>query len=571
MIQHSKLNTISYHIDNGAFNSNGFTGELIIPGSVTTVSGEAFNDTDFSRIINKSSAEILLPRGECWYSPDTFTPVFNIISANSTVDRAIIQIAPSSDELYFNSTNNKIQLKVSITDSNGRNIADKVNPENKKFTWKVTTSDGYETKDASIDQNGLLTINKEGFILVSATVLDSWTGLMEFRTIYSSIIPTTTPAVTPSTSPAATPSVTPSVRPSTTPALSPTVTPTASPTVTPTAAPTGTPEATTTPTPSAAPEPTGEPEPTLTPEPTQAPAITPGPVSTPEGITVEPTLGSKKVDLSWNPIPDADGYIILVKDAKTGEFKRIKTINDPNVTSFSKTMGELGGLYTFKIQSFKKTENGPSVYKDLGGEIPVQLYAYNKAEKPEVKGTTKTGSKKVHFQWEKIDGADGYLIYKLNPSTKQYELLEKIEGEDTLSYDLSEGLGNGETYSFRVRSYAVSHNGEQVDGKISATIKVTTPPVKAKKPAAVSKVKNEAQISWPAVNNAKGYRVYRSTSKNGKYSSVKTVKGGSSLSFTDKNLKSGKVYFYKIRAYSENPDGSKSFGAMSAARKIKVK
>lgn len=235
-------------------------------------------------------------------------------------------------------------------------------------------------------------------------------------------------------------------------------------------------------------------------------------------------------------------------------------------------MGEIGGTYTFKIQTFTKTEDGPSIYKDLGDEISVRLYEYNKSEKPVAQASTTTGSKRIHFQWNKVDGADGYMIYKYNAASGKYELLEKVAGENATSYNLINGLENGVTYAFRVCAYALEEDGQtQVNSKVSTTVKVTTPPAKAKKPAVVSNVKNEAKISWPKISKAKGYRIYRSTSKNGKYKNVKTITDGNEVNFTDKNLKSGKVYYYKIRAYSVNPDGTKSFGGISAAKQVKIK
>ena len=45
---------------------------------------------------------------------------------------------------------------------------------------------------------------------------------------------------------------------------------------------------------------------------------------------------------------------------------------------------------------------------------------------------------------------------------------------------------------------------------------------------------------------AKGFQVYRSTSKNGKYSLVATTAYGM---YTDTNVKKGKVYYYKVRGY----------------------
>lgn len=60
---------------------------------------------------------------------------------------------------------------------------------------------------------------------------------------------------------------------------------------------------------------------------------------------------------------------------------------------------------------------------------------------------------------------------------------------------------------------------------------------------------NSIKISWKPVSWANGYKVYRSTSKNGIYSQVKTISSGSTLSFTNTGLSAGKTYYYKAEAF----------------------
>ena len=54
------------------------------------------------------------------------------------------------------------------------------------------------------------------------------------------------------------------------------------------------------------------------------------------------------------------------------------------------------------------------------------------------------------------------------------------------------------------------------------------------------------KITWKRVKNAKGYKVYRSTKKDGKYKLIKTTK---KTAFTNIKLTSNKTYYFKIKAY----------------------
>lgn len=63
--------------------------------------------------------------------------------------------------------------------------------------------------------------------------------------------------------------------------------------------------------------------------------------------------------------------------------------------------------------------------------------------------------------------------------------------------------------------------------------------VKAKKKS------KKAKVTWKKVDGATKYTVYRAIKKNGKYKSIGTTKGSS---YTDKTVKKGKKYFYKVVA-----------------------
>lgn len=54
-------------------------------------------------------------------------------------------------------------------------------------------------------------------------------------------------------------------------------------------------------------------------------------------------------------------------------------------------------------------------------------------------------------------------------------------------------------------------------------------------------------VSWDQIPGAVGYKVYRATSLNGKYSAIKTTK--TALTYNDKKAKAGKKYYYKVRSY----------------------
>lgn len=99
---------------------------------------------------------------------------------------------------------------------------------------------------------------------------------------------------------------------------------------------------------------------------------------------------------------------------------------------------------------------------------------------------------------------------------------------------------------------------------------------KKKKLSAPSKVKvksmakKKIRITWKKVKGAKGYLISTAKKKNGKYKLKATIKGGSKKSATLKKMKSGKVYYVKLRAYQISGK-KKVAGKYSKAMKVKVR
>lgn len=60
---------------------------------------------------------------------------------------------------------------------------------------------------------------------------------------------------------------------------------------------------------------------------------------------------------------------------------------------------------------------------------------------------------------------------------------------------------------------------------------------------------NKVNVSWSIVDNATGYRLYRSENADSGYSVIYT---GSAVSYTDSTVTAGKTYYYKVAAYNAN-------------------
>lgn len=167
-------------------------------------------------------------------------------------------------------------------------------------------------------------------------------------------------------------------------------------------------------------------------------------------------------------------------------------------------------------------------------------------------------AKSATISWSAVAGAQGYAVYN-----EKNDLVGRTTG---LSYT-HKNLQSMSTYGYKVRPYVVS-DGIIYYGEFSNFVMVTTVPSKVKVKA---KAQNGAvALSWKKIKGVSGYEIYRSTKKSGAYKKIKTIKKASLTRYTNKKLKSGKTYYYKVRAY-KTINGVKVYGKYSSVRMAKTK
>lgn len=73
---------------------------------------------------------------------------------------------------------------------------------------------------------------------------------------------------------------------------------------------------------------------------------------------------------------------------------------------------------------------------------------------------------------------------------------------------------------------------------------------------------NSITLKWDKNENATGYEIYMSTSKDGNYSKIKTISKNTTVTFKKSKLEEGKKYYFKIRAY-KTINSKNEYGAYS--------
>lgn len=171
----------------------------------------------------------------------------------------------------------------------------------------------------------------------------------------------------------------------------------------------------------------------------------------------------------------------------------------------------------------------------------------------------KSSTSAVKLVWDRAKGAD---LYKVSFSADKKKW--NVRTTDRL-YITLKGLSASQLYYFKVTPFSNGAEGEE-----SEVFSVCTKPEKVVLTKVKSAKKSTAALKWKKQNGVSGYEISYTADSFKKKKTVKTVSVTKGTSKTLRKLKSGKRYYFRVRAYKKS--GSlKIFGAYSKTKSIRIK
>lgn len=171
--------------------------------------------------------------------------------------------------------------------------------------------------------------------------------------------------------------------------------------------------------------------------------------------------------------------------------------------------------------------------------------------------TLKKADGTILDEYSALDDMDiCFIVNYLSGEITLNILNENYEGKVRLS------VKNKKTNKSAIKDIIISKE-KIVEPKPETPNKPEEKPNKVLGIKATSNSYNSIKLTWnKAVNGANGYAVYRSTSKDGKYTLRKTITSKNTIEFTDTGLDTNTTYYYKVRAYRMIAD-KKKYGSYS--------
>lgn len=275
----------------------------------------------------------------------------------------------------------------------------------------------------------------------------------------------------------------------------------------------------------------------------------------PDSPEVTAKSTNSTITLSWDRVENATGYKIYKYNKTTNKYVLLKTTSD---LSYADTDLTSASSYKYRVRAYKQM-NESKLYSDY-----TYLTTATNPFKPKVSYSSRTTTS-IKLKWSKVNRADGYKIYIYDSSIGTYRLLDTIEGNnEDIVYYTAANLKTGKNYTFKVKAYKNSEDGEHLSN-YSDSVKNTTKPN-----APVVTVKStyrNAIVSYSKVPYATGYEVKMATSKHGTYSTIYT---GNNLLYTKTGLKKDTTRYFKVRAYKVL-NGVKVYSSYSSIVSVKIK
>ena len=239
----------------------------------------------------------------------------------------------------------------------------------------------------------------------------------------------------------------------------------------------------------------------------------------------------------------------------------------PGITLKHGTKTLTAGIdYTLSYQNNKSVGEAVVTVTGIGSYSGTKRIAFYILPKDTSLGVKTRDTATITLKWSKVTGADGYYIYRSTSKKGKYSKIAKITKASTTSLKNNK-LKSGKIYYYKIIPYSII-NKKIVYGKESASFVTATRPEAPK--LALKSGKKQVTVSFKKIARAKGYELYRASSKKGKYTKIKTLSAKSTMKYTNKKLKSKKTYYFKVKSYI-TVNGKKVYSSWSKVQSIKVK
>lgn len=246
-----------------------------------------------------------------------------------------------------------------------------------------------------------------------------------------------------------------------------------------------------------------------------------------QGLKVE-SADKSSAKIGWEPLAEAKNYEIYTSFTENGTYTLLKSV--------AKTEYQFTNLVRGKITYVKIR----AVAEEVSGEYSKTIQVAPRPDAVKKISSVQNAKTQITLEWQKAEGATGYLIYYRLAENKDYVL-----AGDTaeLSYTIT-GLNAGKNYYVQIYSYA--GESTNISEPSTAVLFGTAPSLPS-----ITKIKGgdkRIKVYWKNGSGADFYNIYYSTQASSGFQKGATVSANESKLRGIDGLKKKKKYYVKVEA-----------------------
>ncbi|MCD7880901.1 MAG: hypothetical protein LUG47_04385 [Clostridiales bacterium] len=261
---------------------------------------------------------------------------------------------------------------------------------------------------------------------------------------------------------------------------------------------------------------------------------------TPGSVKAASAAGGVKV--SWSSVSGATGYRVLRQVSGSSTWTTVGDVS--GATSYVDTSASSNKTYSYVVRAYfgAKTSSREDYTVNVWSGVSASASVYYLAAP--VISKTYSSSKGLVIGWSSVAGATSYRVYYRKVGASSWA--NSVTVTDTsFTYTAAE---SGSSYYFAVvadnsnnSTYSSYYN--PVGDESQAITYHGVPNV------TIKTVETGIQVTWTKDAAATGYRIFRRASDESSSTALTDITSGSTSTYIDTTVESGKTYYYSVRAY----------------------
>ena len=251
---------------------------------------------------------------------------------------------------------------------------------------------------------------------------------------------------------------------------------------------------------------------------------------------------NSSITLTWSRVERAMGYRIYRYNTDTKEYKKVGTCIGIDKRTFTDTKLDAVTAYKYIVVAFTKY-NG-IVFEGDASDV---VKTVTKTDKPTGLKTFETSEDSITLTWNETYKATGYIIYRYNAKTKNFDRVGKVSGNTNLTFT-DEGLSASTAYKYKICAYK-SYNGKVYFSELSSAHNSSTAPAAVKNIKITGTSKKAVAFKWNKATGASGYYIYRYDEESEEFELIDELDDAAITSYRDSGLNSQTTYQYQVVPY----------------------